>query len=454
MKILHFTLGLPPYRSGGLTKYSTDLMMYQADCGKEVSVLYSAYSNIFSFYKKPFFVKKETFNKIKVFEIKNSPPIPLHYGVKSPNDILKIELISETDIDNFYKVTRPDILHIHTLMGLPQKLVKLFKSKGVKIIFSTHDYYGLCLKCNFIDYLGYVCNVQIPSKCYKCNYYAPKTNYLRLRNFKLFLKFKRELGSLVYNYFNYKLGKLSVPPEKILHVIPYKNIIEYYNNFILLYDQIHYNSLVTKEVYSPFIRSENTAVIPVSHRGIKDKRTRKYIDKSKLKLGFIGHLLDFKGFPLLKKVLIELYSRGIKNWEMNVWGSHKIGIDNDCDKIIYSGKFHSNDLTRVYNSMDVLIVPSLCKETFSLITLEAISFGLPVLVSENVGAKDIVKYYNDEFIFNPDFNSLINKLLKLLLNPILINKFNEKILEKEFDFHFNDHAQIIDDLYLKLISKS
>lgn len=29
MKILHYSLGLPPYRTGGLTKFATDLMEQQ-----------------------------------------------------------------------------------------------------------------------------------------------------------------------------------------------------------------------------------------------------------------------------------------------------------------------------------------------------------------------------------------------------------------------------------------
>ena len=40
MNILHYTLGLPPYRSGGLTKYSLDLMLEQISEGHTLSLLY------------------------------------------------------------------------------------------------------------------------------------------------------------------------------------------------------------------------------------------------------------------------------------------------------------------------------------------------------------------------------------------------------------------------------
>ena len=36
MKILHYFLGFPPYRTGGLTKYAYDLMQAQVADGNEV----------------------------------------------------------------------------------------------------------------------------------------------------------------------------------------------------------------------------------------------------------------------------------------------------------------------------------------------------------------------------------------------------------------------------------
>jgi len=40
MKILHYSLGLFPYRTGGLTKYATDLMLEQSKDKHEVHLLY------------------------------------------------------------------------------------------------------------------------------------------------------------------------------------------------------------------------------------------------------------------------------------------------------------------------------------------------------------------------------------------------------------------------------
>ena len=40
MIILHYFLGFPPYRTGGLTKYAFDLMKSQADDGNDVMALW------------------------------------------------------------------------------------------------------------------------------------------------------------------------------------------------------------------------------------------------------------------------------------------------------------------------------------------------------------------------------------------------------------------------------
>ena len=45
----------------------------------------------------------------------------------------------------------------------------------------------------------------------------------------------------------------------------------------------------------------------------------------------------------------------------------------------YKGKFDASTIADVYHAMDVLVVPSIWKETFSLVTLEVLSYGVPVI---------------------------------------------------------------------------
>jgi len=54
------------------------------------------------------------------------------------------------------------------------------------------------------------------------------------------------------------------------------------------------------------------------------------------------------------------------------------------------GRYNYSQLSSIFVDTDILLVPSLWYETFGFVVLEALSFGVPVIVSDNVGAKDIV----------------------------------------------------------------
>ncbi|MFI3285205.1 MAG: glycosyltransferase [Rikenellaceae bacterium] len=188
MKILHYTLGLAPQRSGGMTKYATDLMMEQARQGHDVTLLYPCgyrwWSDI-TYSKKG---AKE--NSIQLYKLKNSLPIPLLYGIKSPKDFIASRRISEKAMESLYNDIKPDVFHVHTLMGLPIELLQFLKHKGVKLIYTSHDYFGICPKVNLIDFDGKLCCEPSAERCSRCNQGSKSTLYLRLRNSQAALNMK------------------------------------------------------------------------------------------------------------------------------------------------------------------------------------------------------------------------------------------------------------------------
>lgn len=450
MNILHYTLGLPPYRSGGLTKYATDLMQSQSESGDTVTLLYPG---DYTFWRLPKIkiVKNEVSNNIYIYEIKNPAPVPLLHGVGNPNDILNGQNeLSEIDLNQFYNETVPDVFHIHTLMGLPLNLLEFLKTKGVKVVYTSHDYYGLCLKVNFINKEGLFCTTPGGNECANCNTDAPKSLFIRLRNSKYFLKYKSMLSRFAKHkeVKKTKVSSIFVPQSK---VNSYSSLIELYHKYFVLIDCFHFNSTVSKEVFQQYITPKQFVVLPISHTGISDNREIKIIDSKHIRLGFIGSKATYKGFPLLKSVLNKLDNSGISNWSLQVWGN-EIGVDLDNDKIQHKGKFSSENIKNVFSEIDLLIVPSVWKETFSLITLEALSYGVPVLVSSNVGAKDIVSDYYSDFVFFPSEENLNFTLQNILSNPNLLEEYNKKIYSNKFDYSLEDHLLKIKELYINLNS--
>lgn len=451
MRIIHLTLGLPPYRGGGLTKYATDLMIRQATrLDGSVTLVYPGEVN-FSYPKKKI-VRKSNFYNVEVYEIKNPVIIPLLHGVRNPLSLISSKNpLSNQELIDFYNVVKPDILHIHTLMGIPIEFVEFMKSKGVKIVYTTHDYYGLCLKANFINQDSKVCNTPGGSNCAICNQNAPGIFFLRLRNSRYLLKYKEQLSgkSIPRNENKNEPGKKRSITKR--QIDSYDHLLQYYKNIFNLVDCFHFNSTVSKGTYEMYLTIKKFAVLPITHANIKDFRKGKQFNKEHIRLGFIGNTSIYKGYPMLKDVLLELKRNKIDNWSLQVWGG-VVGIDSECDSIIYKGKYASNNLESVFNEMDLLIVPSIWKETFSLITLEALSYGVPVLVSSNVGAKDIVKKYNENFVIDSSFEALNSILQTILSNTSVLVAYNDRIVLDEFEYSFDSHIEKMEQLYISLLS--
>nr|MCR5265160.1 glycosyltransferase family 4 protein [Cyanobacteria bacterium RUI128] len=70
------------------------------------------------------------------------------------------------------------------------------------------------------------------------------------------------------------------------------------------------------------------------------------------------------------------------------------------------------NMENFYKNIDCIVVPSK-NETFGLVTLEAMSYGKTVLVSNSAGSSEIVTY-NNGFVFNRNsLSDFVQKIIKL-----------------------------------------
>lgn len=222
----------------------------------------------------------------------------------------------------------------------------------------------------------------------------------------------------------------------------YQKLLDYYKKCFSLVDCFHYNSETSKEVFMQYLPTSKGQVVSITHGGIEDHRIRKVYGHDVLHIGFIGNSTPYKGLPLLISVLQDIGM--IESWDLSVWGG--VGTHPSLP-VYYKGKFDSSTIADVYSAMDVLIVPSIWKETFSLVTLEALSYGVPVIVSDNVGAQDIVKLYNPKFVYHSE-DELKSLICEILSDKNLLAEFNDKLLSSKWKYSMEEHAkEIIDKIY-------
>lgn len=101
------------------------------------------------------------------------------------------------------------------------------------------------------------------------------------------------------------------------------------------------------------------------------------------------------------------------------------------------------DLESIFDETDALIAPSVWYETFGYTVLEALSFGVPVIVSSTVGAKDMIPegcgiiFGNSENDLERTLEDLTKEKLVLMNQNIMkhvkihtVSEMNAEIMEK------------------------
>ena len=452
MNIVHYLIGLPPTRHGGAPAYARDLLLEQAAIqGTSVSILVQGDSLRMGNRSK--ICKSGEYRGLPYYEITNPVLSPLVYGLKKAEYILNGDrYFLKPNLDSFYDEVKPDVMHVHTLMGLPLDLLKYMKHKGVKLVVTSHDYYGICPRVNLITRLGIPCVQANGSMCEDCNMYSKSKGWLILLNSKIFLRYKNLLPVNASKSHAGSDGKNLVNSLQADNDSLFIELSDYYKRYLEVFDAIHFNSNVSKEVFSKYINLPYNEVIPITTRIISDHRREKNYGDI-LRMSFVAGIGMAKGFPLLKQVLMELYNEGFTNWELNIWEGHKIERDSDCELIHFRGRYTAEKLPDVYGETDLLVVPSIWKETFSLVALEALSYGVPVLMSENVGAKVLVESVTPELIYHGP-SELKEKLRGLMTDINSLSLFNQKILKQNsINFNESKHAEDMLSFYKRVMKQ-
>jgi UDP-glucose:(heptosyl)LPS alpha-1,3-glucosyltransferase len=101
--------------------------------------------------------------------------------------------------------------------------------------------------------------------------------------------------------------------------------------------------------------------------------------------------------------------------------AQKLGIKDD---VIFAGVWKDN-IEKIYLASDIFAMPS-GFDTFGMVVLEAMSASLPVIISGNVGAKDLVRDGINGFVVDREDIDLISSKIGFMLD-----KENRKKMAKE-----------------------
>jgi starch synthase len=109
-----------------------------------------------------------------------------------------------------------------------------------------------------------------------------------------------------------------------------------------------------------------------------------------------------------------------------ITGLEKLQIPEEVE---FTGNLKGEELNEQYRKANVFILPSL-EEGLALVQLEALSFGVPILITTHTGGDDIIKDGVQGFIVPPaDSNALADKLQEMADNKQLLERMSEQALQ-------------------------
>lgn len=440
MKILHYALGFPPYRSGGLTKYVIDLMREQQKQGDEISLLWPGAYGIL---KKGCWIKKKSDQEgIHNYELRNPLPVPLLDGICDiPRYMKKGNLDMYRD---FLRQIDADVIHVHTLMGVHKEFFEAAAEQKIPIVYTAHDYFPVCPKVTLFCG-GKVCS-GIGERCVLCNRTAlPFWKIIFLQS--AIYRTCKDCTIVKKLRSSHKKKKISREVEEknttpIVSGKEYTILRHFYEECLSYVTCIHYASHLTAEQYKKCGIQLPGYYLPVTHSEIKDQRKLK-IPNEKIQFAFLADTLPYKGFRVLCEAMDELWTEGIQNFQLHVYSQNAI----ERIYILKHKPYLYKEIDTILEGTDMVLVPSQCRETFGLVVLEALSHGVPVLVSENVGAKEILNNGKKGVIVQPDKMHIKEAIEFLCKNPDQIKVYSQNILDNSFDYSLVKHSMKIRRLY-------
>jgi L-malate glycosyltransferase len=173
----------------------------------------------------------------------------------------------------------------------------------------------------------------------------------------------------------------------------------------------------------------------------------------------ITHISNFrkvKRIPDIIKVFYKIQQKIPAKLMMVGDGPEKEKAEKQCeelgitDKVIFFG--NSNEIDRILSYTDLFLLPSET-ESFGLVALEAMAWGVPVISSNTGGLPEVNFDGISGYLSNVgDIDNMALNALKILETDTVLNGFKTRALETAKKFDIQNILPLYEDLYQKALT--
>lgn len=434
MKIL--IVGNDPNEIGGVANYTRPLALEFAELGHEVHYFYSgAWNRDYDLRFFPY-LRHGTFrDRVRTAALVNSPCYSVNYG--SPGLDIE-ETGTERLFERYLRQLRPDVVHLHSRMGLPAGIFRVAKGLGIKVFHTIHVYGVLCQKRVMIDRSGEPCPGPVdPARCAWC------TGRLNLPLLKLRARLEKILPGIDARASQARQsisrtgdGALS-DPAAVSHDRELAGLLGRRLELMMraMNQWTDCTLCVSHDVKQTLTRfGADPEKLMVQHIGsLIAERQRDNVAPlhAPLVVGNIGGVNHYKG----TRVLIDAVRRlGRSDYLVKIFGKYdpqfvaEICQGEPPPNVEFLGRYVPDQLPGILEQIDVMVLPSICNDTAPQTIFESYSCRIPILAPRIGGFPDFVTDGVNGLLFRAgDSDDLARRIGEVLDAPERLFRFRQQV---------------------------
>ena len=323
-----------------------------------------------------------------------------------------------------------DIVHFQHVFHLSASLIPFVSGLGYPTVLSLHDFFFACHLVHLIDRADQPCRgPERGERCIDCLHDIASAEAVRER-------------------FAYMTRVLQVPRRVLVPSAFLKRRIV--DDFPLLQGRLQ---VITPGLPPPPFSAQSGKD---AHAHVAPRRP-----DQPLRIVYLGILAPHKGAHVLLQALNGLPAERVR---VSLYGAEATFHSNYATQlrraavglpVYWQGRYDRSELGAILARHDVFVIPSICEESFSIVTREALHAGLPVVAARRGALPDVIRDGYNGLLFEPESADDLRRCLRRLLDePDLLAQLAPSV-SRPFPWReAEDYAQEVEQMYADVLTPS
>ena len=378
------------------------------------------------------------------------------------NDFKEITTFRDTYVDegirtiflNLIQADRPDIIHYQHWIALSADLPRAAEGFAIPSLATLHDYWALCHRVHLQDWRRRRCpGPRQGGDCYRCVVGSARARawlrqFLRWGKRTTIGRFGQRVRRSVFRDAQSVMALTGTRSD-------FDQRFQVFHENLSVMDHILTPSNHVRVIFEA--NSYDASGFNVLPLGVDELKVSGLTTSfpNPIRLAYIGSVLPGKGLHVLLEALSRVRSHRFvldvfgRMDADPVYGRRITKLARRDSRVNLKGPFGVEEKEEIYATIDLLIIPSIVPETFSLVAREALLNGTPVIASRVGALPEIILDGVNGYLFTPgDADELAGILNELDRQPERLRELDipgpVPIISKE------EHAEALLRIYREL----